>query len=85
MFCSKIREQVYKGNPPEQPRTLDGIVSEFVNYQRENGVMLKDSNNENLFDKDDMAILDFPFPYFRKGPIMLSKYKIYHSAYADNL
>lgn len=85
-FAQKIRQQVYKSNPPEQPKTLDEIVSElreFVNYQRENGV-IKDSNGKNLFDKDDMAILDFLFPTSGKGPVMLAKYRIYHSAHADD-
>lgn len=86
-YSKKIREQVYGSNPPEPPRTLDAIVDElreFVTYQRENQVKLKDSNNKDLFDKDDMAILDFLFPTSGKGPVMLSKYKIYHSASADD-
>ncbi len=85
-FNNKLREIVYDKNPPKQPTTLQEIVEElkaFITYQRENGE-LKDKKGKLVFNKDDMALLDFLFPTSGKGPVMLSKYKIYHSRNAGD-
>ena len=37
-----------------------------------------------MFTKDDLSILNFLYPESGKGPIMLSKYKIYHSPQAGD-
>lgn len=85
-YSKDIRARVYGDNIPEQPTNLNEIREELraiINYQRANGV-LKDKNKKDLFDKDDLALLNFLFPTSGKGPAMLSKYKIYHSANADD-
>ena len=85
-YSKDIRERVYGDNIPKQPTNLNEIKEELktiIDYQRTNGV-LKDKNKKDLFDKDDLALLNFLFPTSGKGPAMLSKYKIYHSANADD-
>ena len=85
-YSSNIRKKVYGDKISQAPSTLDEIIEELRNlitYQREKEI-LKDSNNKNLFDKDDLAILNFLFPISGKGPAMLSNYRLYHSAYAGD-
>lgn len=85
-YSNNIRRKVYGDKIPQQPKTLEEIIQELrqlITYQREKEI-LRDSNNKELFDKDDLGILNFLFPTSGKGPVMLSKYKLYHSAYASD-
>lgn len=86
-YAEKLREKVYGGSAPAQPTTLGEIAKEyiaFIQYYRANGKKLVDSNNKDVFTKDDLAILGFLCPDSGKGPVMLSKYKIYHSETAGD-
>lgn len=86
-FKDLYRNEVYNGKPPEQPTTLVQIVDElkaFIAYQRDKKENLKDKKGKHLFDKDDVALLDFLLPESGKGPVMLAKYKIYHSSQAGD-
>ena len=85
-YSNNIRRKVYGDKIPQQPKTLEEIIQELrqlITYQREKEI-LRDSNNKELFDKDDLGILNFLFSTSGKGPVMLSKYKLYHSAYASD-
>lgn len=91
-YSEKIRKQVYGDNVPEQPTSLEEISREFtafIRYYRDsrakdkNFVFVDDKKKE-IFSKDDLSILNFLYPESGKGPVMLSKYKIYHSATAGD-
>lgn len=43
-----------------------------------------DDKGKDVFTKEDLSILNFLLPESGKGPVMLSKYKIYHSALAGD-
>lgn len=86
-YSDKIREKVYEQNAPAQPASLEEIVNElyaFIQYYRKNGKKLVDDKGKDIFTKDDLSILNFLYPESGKGPIMLSKYKIYHSPTAGD-
>lgn len=86
-YNDKIRKQVYGENAPDQPTTLEEIAKEyiaFIQYYRINGNKLTDDKGKDVFSKDDLSILKFLCPDSGKGPIMLSKYKMYHSAKAGD-
>lgn len=87
-FNKDFRNKAYKGNVPEQPTTLSELVQElriFVNYIRESNDQLPNSDKEPLFDKEDWALLNFLFPSTgSSGPIVLAKYKEYHSSQATD-
>lgn len=86
-YNDALRAKVYGTNVPAQPTTLDEIVSEFkafIQCYRDNNKTLLDKNNKEVFTKDDLAILDFLLPESGKGPTMLGKYRIYHSADAGD-
>lgn len=86
-YGDKIREKVYGENVPAQPSSLAEISREFeafILYYRRNGKKLTDDKGKDVFSKDDISILNFLYPESGKGPIMLSKYKIYHSSVAGD-
>lgn len=86
-YNDKIRKQVYGENVPKQPTTLDEIAKEyiaFIQYYRANHNNLTDDKGKDVFSKDDLSILKFLSPESGKGPVMLSKYKMYHSASAGD-
>lgn len=79
-FNEKVRKAVYGDIIPEQPNSLDSMIDEykaFVMYERNNSE-LKDKDKP-LFDVDDKALLNFLFPVSGSGPIVLTKYRGYHS------
>lgn len=91
-YSEKTRKQVYGDNVPAQPSSLEEISREFtafIRYYRDskakdkNFVFVDDKKKE-IFSKDDLSILNFLYPESGKGPVMLSKYKIYHSATAGD-
>lgn len=81
-YSEKVRKQVYGEKIPPQPTTLRDIVSEFIEFitfYRKNNKKFVDDKGKDIFTKDDLSILNFLSPESGKGPVMLSKYKIYHS------
>lgn len=86
-YSEKLRKKVYGDDAPEQPTTLEALTKEyiaFLKYYRQNGKKLEDDKGKDVFTKDDLSILNFLLPESGKGPVMLSKFKIYHSASAGD-
>ncbi|MBP3238680.1 MAG: DUF87 domain-containing protein [Lachnospiraceae bacterium] len=86
-YSEKLRNIVFNGAAPAQPTDLEGIVNEFkafIEYYRSNGKRFQDDKGKDVFSKEDLAILNFLLPESGKGPVMLSKYKIYHSPNAGD-
>lgn len=86
-YNEKLRKKVYGDDVPDQPTTLEALTKEyiaFIKYYRENGKQLVDDKGKDVFTKDDLSILNFLLPESGKGPVMLSRFKIYHSATAGD-
>ena len=86
-FNKDLRKKVYGDDAPEQPTTLEALTKEyiaFIKYYRDNGKQLVDDKGKDVFTKDDLSILNFLLPESGKGPVMLSRFKIYHSASAGD-
>ena len=86
-YSEKLRKKVYGDNAPDQPTTLEELTKEyiaFIKYYRDNGKQLVDDKGKDVFTKDDLSILNFLLPESGKGPVMLSRFKIYHSASAGD-
>lgn len=81
-FSDEIRKKVYGSNPPERIQSLEGMVDEFkafVTHLRNNNDDQKAAFGKEVFEKDDISLLEFLFPKSGRGPAMLSQFKIYHS------
>lgn len=81
-FNKDIRKRVYGSNPPESVVSLKGIVDElkaFITHLRANNDDQKVAFGKEVFEKDDISLLEFLFPRSGRGPAMLSQFKIYHS------
>ena len=81
-FNDVIRKKVYKSNPPARVASLKGIVDElkaFIIHLRANSDDQKAAFGKEVFEKDDISLLEFLFPRSGRGPTMLSQFKIYHS------
>lgn len=83
-FASDLRNAVYRGQVPNSPDTLDGLIRELetVNSFRRNNSgsqYLQTGSGQNLFDSDDVALLDFfdPLPG-RSGTSLIQPYRMYH-------
>lgn len=87
-FNNEVRAKVYgKDKIPEQPTDLSGIVEElraFVTCLRDKNDAQKEAFGKDVFEKDDLMLLDFLFPKSGRGPVMLAQFKIYHSAQAGD-
>lgn len=81
-FNDVIRKKVYESNPPARMASLKGIVDElkaFITHLRANNDDQKAAFGKEVFEKDDISLLEFLFPRSGRGPAMLSQFKIYHS------
>ena len=81
-FNDNLRKKVYGSTPPERVASLKGIVEElkaFTVHLRKNNDDQKKAFDKEVFEKDDILLLEFLFPRSGSGPAMLSKYKMYHS------
>ena len=86
-FNKDARNKVYNSNPPEREQTLKDVYEElkaFVECLRKNGDDQNKAFGKEIFEKDDLIMLDFLFPKSGSGPAMLSQYKIYHSEKAGD-
>ncbi len=87
-FSTDIRNHVYgRGNAPDQPSDLAGIVEElraFMTCFRAKNENQKDAFGKEVFEKDDLSLLEFLFPKSGRGPAMLAQFKMYHSAQAGD-
>ena len=81
-FGDDVRKKVYGSNPPERVLSLKGIVDElkaFTTCLRDNNDDQKTAFGKEVFEKDDISLLEFLFPKSGRGPAMLSQFKVYHS------
>lgn len=89
-FSKLVRQNVLGENYSEDhPQNLQELTDEliaFAKYINENGSeTLKSSDkNKNLFDSDDLSLLNFLEPKSGAGPKTLQSYRIYHDPNASN-
>ncbi len=87
-FNEEVRKHVYgAGNAPKQPINLSEIVSElraFMACYRDSGEDQRAAFGKEVFEKDDLSLLEFLFPKSGRGPAMLAQFKMYHSDQAGD-
>lgn len=91
-FNKELRTTAYKAvrnnEPPEDPKTLDGLVNELeviAQFRRANpNHALLNGKDKPPFDPDDGALLDFLVPASGSGPTILRGYIGFHSANAGD-
>ena len=88
-FAAANRQTVHGSNPSAAPSNLSQLASEleaFATYVRENGpASLTSSSVGNLFDADDLAVLNFLVPGpGRSGPVVLQPYRQFHDPNAGD-
>lgn len=87
-FSLEARERVFgKKSVPKEPNSLSEIVEElraFIDCYRNKNENQKNAFGKEIFEKDDLSLLEFLFPRSGRGPAMLSQFKIYHSAQAGD-
>lgn len=86
-FNQAFRNAVYNNAPPPHPLSLRGLITELetiINFQRSNVNNPATSGNNNPFDADELAILNFLVPKTGTGAPLIQPYRIYHDANAGN-
>ncbi len=91
-FNTKLRAAAYmairKTDPPNEPQSLDALVSELEvlsQFRRDNpNDPNLQSNSKPMFDADDSALLEFLSPSSGSGPTILRGYMAYHAADAGD-
>ena len=89
-FKSDLRDAAYGGSAPAAPSSLNKLRRELekVNAFRlenpDSDLLRSSSSGKDLFDPDDVALLNFLAPPSGNGPIMLRPFRNYHSAHADD-
>lgn len=86
-FNQNIRNAVYINAAPAHPTTLQELVTELENiirFQRANPSNPATSGNNNPFEADDLAILNFLEPKTGSGPPLIQPYRMYHDSNAGN-
>ncbi len=86
-FNQAFRNGIYNNAPPAHPSTLQELVAELetiVRFQRANNTNPATSGNNNPFDADELAILNFLEPKTGTGPPLIQPYRLYHDSNAGN-
>lgn len=86
-FSKACQEKVYgEAKIINSLETMCEEYKAFIKYQRQKNEDLKSSSGNNLFDKDDMALLNFlvPTSAIGSGPKILGYYRQYHSKNAGD-
>lgn len=87
-FSKEVRAKVYgKGNEPKQPESLSEIIDELkkiMECYRENGENQKNAFGKDVFNQEEMALLNFLAPKSGSGSTMLSQFRILHSEKAGD-
>lgn len=86
-FNRDFRNAVYNNNPPAHPTTLQELVTELesiIRFQRANSNNPAVTGNNNPFDQDDLAILNFLEPRQGSGTSLIQPFRVYHDANAGN-
>lgn len=85
-FSQKTKAVIYEGLQPQQIDTLDSLSKAFelaIDANRQTSLESSTVGN-NLFDSDDIALLNFLKPVTGAGPMMLKRFHIYHDPDADD-
>lgn len=86
-FNVAFRNAVYNENPPSHPSSLQELVTELemiIKFQRANSNNASVIGNNNPFDQDDLAILNFLEPKLGSGTTLIQPFRIYHDDKAGN-
>lgn len=86
-FNNEIRNKIHGQHHVSPPSTLDELVDELeksLKYQRDKGGELKSSSGKNLFDSDDMSLLNFLSPKMGSGVSILNPYRKFHNPVAGD-
>lgn len=92
-FKQELRNAAYQHNKltvPEKPNSLDELVRELevINeFRRENkndSTLSSSSSGKDLFDSDDIALLDFLSPKSGTGASIIKSFAQYHSPHASD-
>ncbi len=90
-FSDALRNAAYsKSSAPEPPSTLAELrreletIIDFMRTNQDNDLLVSSSGNE-LFDADDLSLLNFLKPTTGNGPISIRPFIEYHDASADNI
>ncbi len=87
-FSVDVRSRVYgNNNVPEQPIDINGMVEEFkafMNCYRNNNEDQRVAFGKDVFEKDELSLLEFLCPRAGRGPAMLAQFRMYHSAKAGD-
>ncbi|MCJ7446794.1 MAG: DUF87 domain-containing protein [Bacteroidales bacterium] len=84
-----LRSAVYGNATPPTINSLNALVSEFeqiANFVRSypNHPNLKSQSDRPLFERDELAILEFLKPSIGAGPAMIQRFRIYHDRNAGD-
>lgn len=89
-YKEDLRTAVYGRATLPSINSLDNLVSEFENIidfiRKKSGddSVLKSSSGRSLFERDELALLEFLKPSIGAGPAMLQRFRIYHDKDAGN-
>ena len=88
-YNEKLRSAVYENNMPPTINSLNALVSEFeqiADFVRSNPnhPNLKLQSDRPLFERDELAILEFLKPSIGAGPAMIQRFRIYHDKNAGD-
>jgi DNA helicase HerA-like ATPase len=88
-YNANLRSAVYGNNPLPTINSLNTLASEFeqiANFVRSypNHPSLKSQGDRPLFERDELAILEFLKPSIGAGPAMIQRFRIYHDRNAGD-
>ncbi|MEN6500087.1 MAG: DUF87 domain-containing protein [Rectinema sp.] len=88
-YNPNLRSAVYGNATPPTINSLNTLVSEFeqiADFVRSNPnhPNLKSSSDRPLFERDELAILEFLKPSVGAGPAMIQRFRIYHDKNAGD-
>jgi len=88
-YNANLRLAVYGNTTPPIINSLNALVSEFeqiADFVRSNPnyPSLKSQNDKPLFERDELAILEFLKPSIGAGPAMIQRFRTYHDRNAGD-
>lgn len=86
-FNRDFRNAIYNNTPPAHPTNLQELVTELetiIRFQRANTTNAAVTGNNNPFDQDDLAILNFFEPKQGSGTSLIQSFRLYHDSEAGN-
>jgi len=88
-YNANLRSAVYGNATPPTINSLNTLVSEFeqiTHFVRSNPnhPNLKSQSDRSLFERDELAMLEFLKPSIGAGPAMIQRFRIYHDRNAGD-